>query len=212
MNHGTPDRLTIYTIGHSNHEPIRFLEMLRRSGVTAVADVRSSPYSRYSQAYNREVLQASLKSAGISYAFLGDELGARSKDPDCYRDGKVQYSRLAATALFRQGLERVETGASRFRLALMCAEKEPLDCHRTILVARELVKRGVVVLHILESGEVELHARTMERLLLMTKRSSGQGQLLPDAIDPIEEALDERGEQIAYRLPEGVVREGTEGE
>jgi uncharacterized protein (DUF488 family) len=177
-----------------------------------VADVRSSPYSRYSQAYNREVLQAWLKSAGISYVFLGDELGARSKDPGCYRDGKVQYSRLAATAPFRQGLERVEAGALRFRLALMCAEKEPLDCHRTILVARELVRRGVAVLHILESGEVESHARTMERLLLLTKRSIAQGQLLPNAMDPIEEALDERGEQIAYRLPEGVVREGMEGE
>ena len=81
--------------------------------------------------------------------FLGRELGARPDDPACYEDGRVRYARLARTALFRRGLDRVVDGAHRHRLALMCAERDPLDCHRTILVARELARRGLDVAHIL---------------------------------------------------------------
>ena len=129
---------TVFTVGHSTHALDDFLALLLRHGITAIADVRSSPYSRMNPQFNRETLHAALKGAGIAYVFLGAELGARSRDPDCYEDGKVQYDRLARTAAFQRGLARVQQGAAQYRLALMCAEKEPLDCHRTILVARHL--------------------------------------------------------------------------
>ena len=102
--------LGILTVGHSDHSLKRFIDLLKRHGVTAVADVRSSPFSRLHNQFNREPLRESLNEQGIGYVFLGHELGARSKDPACYLDGRVQYRRLARTELFRRGLERVIRG------------------------------------------------------------------------------------------------------
>jgi len=159
------EALEILTVGHSNHPIERFLELLRRNRVTAVADVRSSPFSRYNPQFNKETLQQALKDAGIAYIFLGKELGGRSPDKGCYEDGRIQYDRVARTDTFREGIERVRKGAAQYRIALMCAEKEPLDCHRTLLVARALDKAGERVGHIHADGHVEPHAEAMQRLL-----------------------------------------------
>lgn len=155
----------ILTIGHSNHSLEQFLVLLSKHGVTAVADVRSAPYSRFCPHFNRDTLTAALRDSGIRYSFLGRELGGRSDDPSCYEDGRVQYERVARTAAFRGGLRRVVDGAMSYRIVLMCAEKEPLDCHRTLLVARALTSEGNDVTHILGSGELETHESTMNRLL-----------------------------------------------
>ena len=155
----------ILTIGHSNHPIERFLDLLRRNGVTAVADVRSSPFSRHNPQFNKETLQQALKDAGMAYIFLGKELGGRSPDKACYEDGRIQYDRVARTQMFREGIERVRKGARQYRIALMCAEKEPLECHRTLLVARALDKAGERVGHIHADGHVEPHAEAMQRLL-----------------------------------------------
>jgi uncharacterized protein (DUF488 family) len=155
----------VLTIGHSNHPWPAFAGLLRRHAVTALADVRSSPYSRANPQFNRETLQRALQAEGIAYVFLGRELGARSEDPACYVDGRVQYSRLAQTDLFKDGLHRVITGAASHRVALMCAEKEPLACHRTLLVSRALIARGIAVHHILVDGTLEAHREAMLRLL-----------------------------------------------
>lgn len=156
--------LTVYTLGHSTHSTEDFIALLKRNAVDAVADVRSHPYSRFNPQFNRETLKSDLKEQGIAYVFLGRELGARSDDPDCYVSGKVQYDRLAQKPEFRKGLERVKSGAERMHIALMCAEKDPLDCHRTILVSRHLAEQGIEIRHILASGEVESHADALKRL------------------------------------------------
>lgn len=155
----------IYTIGHSNHAIEKFLELLQRHQVEAVADVRSNPYSRWNPQYNRENLQSSLKAVGIHYVFLGRELGVRSENPDCYVEGRLQYDLLAKTDLFQAGIARLKEGASKYRVALMCAEREPLECHRTILVARELETRGFNILHILANGDLETHGSAKDRLV-----------------------------------------------
>jgi uncharacterized protein (DUF488 family) len=187
----------IYTIGHSTQALERFIGLLRQHEITAVADVRSSPYSRINPQYNREPLRAALREAGISYVFMGEELGARSKDPSCYRDGKVDYELLARTGLFQSGLERVRKGTSTHRIALMCAEKEPLDCHRTILVSRKLAEQGVSVTHILADGTVESHDQAMSRLMQMVR--VGENDLFRSSEDALREAYQKRGEEIAYR-------------
>ena len=186
----------VYTVGHSTHAIETFIELLRSNEVTAVADVRSSPYSRFNPQFNKEELERALKDKKIAYVYLGRELGARSSDPDCYKEGRVSYRRLAQTELFRTGLERVCKGVQSHRVALMCAEKEPLDCHRTILVSRELVAEGVRVCHILADGELEPHNETLKRLLLTV------GLPETDLFRSNEEILDEayamQEERIAY--------------
>lgn len=186
----------LFTIGHSTHPADKVLELLREHGVTAVADVRSHPYSRMNPQFNREAFSLQLKETGIIYVFLGRELGARSEDPRCYIDGKVQYDLLARTALFQSGLERVVQGMSSHHVALMCAEKDPLSCHRTILVCRHLVARGLKVKHILENGRLETHEDALSRLLAELRLPACD--LFRSRNEIIEEAYTRRGQQIAY--------------
>jgi uncharacterized protein (DUF488 family) len=187
----------IHTIGHSNHPIERFLALLQPQGITAVADVRSTPYSRFNPQFRREKLQAALAGIGIQYVFLGAELGARSQDPACYdSEGWVSYARLAGTDLFRKGIERLKTGMTEHRISLMCAEREPLECHRTILVARELVREGVAVTHILGDGSLEPHEHAMQRLATSLKLTADD--LFGDSSDLIEQAYDLQAARIAY--------------
>ncbi|NUN50661.1 MAG: DUF488 domain-containing protein [Candidatus Brocadiae bacterium] len=187
----------ILTVGHSNHPPEKLIELLRAHGVTAVADVRSQPYSRYTPQFNRETLEAILKREGLAYVFLGRELGARSDDRSCYdQSGRVRYERLAATDLFRSGLQRVLQGAAKHRIALLCAEKEPLECHRTLLVSLELARQGVSISHILASGELESHEATLDRLLEMEKL--GGADLFRSRAEKLSEACARQERRIAY--------------
>lgn len=195
--------MRIYTVGHSNHTSAVFMGLLRKHEVTAVADVRSVPYSRFNPQFNRETLARALEAHGVEYLFLGRELGARPEDPACYRNGRVLFSRLAATAEFRRGLDRLTAGADDApsvargrRLALMCAEKDPLDCHRTILVARKLAERGIEVAHILPDRRIaEPHDETVERLL--ARHGLDQPDLFMSRADRIDKAYT-RAERIAW--------------
>ena len=155
----------IFSIGHSNHSLERFLALLSKRQVTVVADVRSAPYSRFRPHFNRDALASALVGRGLGYAFCGRELGGRPDDPACYKDGRVQYERVARTSGFRDGVARIIDRVARDRIALMCAEKEPLECHRTLLVARALDEAGVAVVHILADGSLESHGGTMDRLM-----------------------------------------------
>jgi len=193
----------IFTIGHSNHSLEAFVELLQQHGVTAIADVRSSPFSRFNPQFNKDALARNLKSLGIDYVFLGRELGARSDDPSCYEGGRVSYARLARTELFRAGLERVVRGSREHRIALMCAEKEPLECHRTLLVARVLADGGTLVEHILADGTVEQHEETLRRLvdlmgLFLEDLFRSEEEIVADAL-ALQEAriahVDERAAQ-----------------
>ena len=189
----------IYTIGHSKHPLQRFVALLRQHGITALADVRSTPFSRFNPQFNRKALQQALADAGIEYVFLGEELGARTRDPACYEEGRVSYAKLAATPLFQRGLDRLEAGMAKHKVAIMCAEKEPLDCHRTILIARELQRRGIRVMHILDSGELESHETTLDRL--RTRLKIPTGDLFASAQPPNEQAYELQARKIAYAAP-----------
>ncbi|MBI2502151.1 MAG: DUF488 domain-containing protein [Candidatus Latescibacteria bacterium] len=189
-------RYPVLTIGHSNHSLETFMSLLRRHDVTALADVRSAPYSRFNPHFNRDALERSLSAHGIRYVFLGRELGARPDDRSCYENGRVQYARLAHTDLFRSGIERIARGANDYRIALMCAEKEPLECHRTLLVARALAEIGIAVQHILADGGLESHDAAMERLLDIA--GLPHQDLFRSRDELIAEALARQEERVAY--------------
>jgi len=188
----------LYTIGHSNHPIERFLGLLHAQGVTALADVRSHPVSRFNPQHNRAALETSLEGAGIAYLFLGRELGARTNDPDCIVEAKVSYARLAQRATFRDGLAKLREAIAARRVALMCAERDPLACHRAILVARPLYEAGVPVAHILADGALESHETAIARLLRELGLPAQDLHL--DAL--VAEAYRMRGERIAYRPAE----------
>ncbi len=193
--------LPVFTIGHSNHSPGAFVELLLRHGVDEVVDVRSSPYSRYAPQFNHEALARTLGGVGeggIGYAFLGGELGGRPADRSCYdADGRVRYDRLADTDLFDDGIRRVMRSADERRVALMCTEKDPLDCHRTLLVARTLIERGVAVEHILSDGSVESQDAAMDRLMDVFKLPRG-GDLFRSRDEVVVEALSRQAKRVAH--------------
>lgn len=186
----------IYTVGHSTNTFERLVSLLRLHDITAVADVRSQPYSRMNPQFNKGPLKTALERCGLSYVFLGAELGARSTDPNCYANGKVQYDLLAKTSSFQYGLERLQNGVIKYRIAMMCAEKEPLVCHRTILVARHLRDRGLTVRHILENGALEDHDSSMERLLKLLGISDQD--MFRSRAEIVSLAYSIQGQKIAY--------------
>jgi uncharacterized protein (DUF488 family) len=158
-------RQPIFTIGHSTHSVGRFVELLRMHQVTEVADVRSVPYSRFTPHFNRGAIESSLRREGVDYVYAGRELGARRDEPECFEGGQAKYERIALLPRFREGIERLSHAAATRRVALMCAEKDPITCHRTVLVARALLRAGLEVRHILEDGRIESAAEAEERIL-----------------------------------------------
>ena len=185
----------LFTIGHSNHSLEAFIELLQRHGVTAVGDVRSHPYSRYVPQYSREPLKIALARQGIAYVLLGKELGARSENPSCYKQGKVQYDCLARQPQFAEGIQRVTKGMKQYCVALMCAEKDPLECHRTLLVERKLHEAGLKG-HIHADGSPE----SQDAGISSSRRVQvPEGDMFKQRDEFISEAYAIQGERVAYQ-------------
>jgi uncharacterized protein (DUF488 family) len=154
---------TVYTIGHSSHSVEEFVALLRANGIEVLVDVRSSPYSQYAPQFDFEILPPKLHEAGIRYLYLGAELGGRPRNSSHYdKTGRAVYGRMVADPQFLSGIERLETGMSRFRVALMCGEEDPTNCHRRLLVSRVLLERGHPVLHIRGDGRGQSDAELAE--------------------------------------------------
>jgi uncharacterized protein (DUF488 family) len=188
--------MDIFTIGHSTHPIERFVALLTQQGIEVLADVRSTPFSRFNPQFNRERLAQSLAAAGIRYEFLGETLGARSTDPACVENGRVSYARLAESGPFQSGIAQLLSLARERRVAIMCAEREPLDCHRTILVGRVLERGGVTVRHILADASVEENRVTIERLI--ERLDLPAEDLFRDEPGRVEAAYDAQGARISY--------------
>jgi uncharacterized protein (DUF488 family) len=186
----------LYTIGHSNHDADAFVDLLCRSGISAIADVRSSPYSKFSPQFNRETLSTVLRNQGIQYVFLGRELGARREERECYVGNQARYDLIAKSPLFREGIDRVISGAATHSVALMCAEKDPITCHRMVLVCRELRATGLDLRHVLEDGAVESNLEAENRLLDLADLPRGDLFRPREAL--VEEAYDRQARRIAW--------------
>jgi uncharacterized protein (DUF488 family) len=192
-----PFACDLLTIGHSNLAADRFLALLKHADVTAVADVRSVPLSRWCPWFSRKPLAERLATEGIAYLWVGDSLGGRPREPRLYHDGVVDYEAVAASAPFRAGLARLVEEIGHHHLCLLCAEREPLDCHRCLLVARALAERGLAAGHLCQDGSIEPHATTEERLLELTGAGT---DLFLDRAARLADAYRRRARAVAARL------------
>ncbi len=188
----------LYTIGHSNHTVEDFIGLLNRYVVNCIADVRSAPYSHHSPQFNRESLALVLQNANIEYMYLGKELGARRVDGYSYDTDRVSFEHIAETEEFKDGLRRLIAATSKHRVALMCAEKEPLECHRTILVCRHLKGDDLCIKHILEDGGIEDHLDAERRLLRTLKIEPTLFETAKTEADLIEQAYDQQAQRISH--------------
>jgi uncharacterized protein (DUF488 family) len=194
------EAVEVLTIGHSTLPYERFLELLRHTNVTAIADVRSAPYSRQFPQFNRETLSSELCADGIAYVFLGKELGGRPSARQFYCDGIADYERMAQTVDFRNGLDRVVEGAKRYRIALMCSERDPLDCHRCLLVGRALAQGGSRVNHIVSNGRVLSHSEIEDKLLEFSGRDTED--FFAPRMERLAVAYRERARKVAFAEPQ----------
>lgn len=205
--------MELFTIGHSNHTIEGFISLLHQHGVTALADVRSHPYSRFLPHFNRAVLKEELAKEKIHYVFLGQELGARPNNRECYFEGKAVYEKIAVTDTFQKGIQKVIQGLNRHRIALVCAEKDPLTCHRAILVCQHLRTFDIQINHILNNGDLQSHRHLEDRMLekqgftefVEAKKEPVQLSLfdqtltnLPTREECLEKAYKLQGDKIAY--------------
>lgn len=188
--------ITVWTVGHSTHTYEQLLDLLRAASITAVADVRTAPFSRQFPQFNKDALQSELRMDGIAYSFLGKELGGRPTGSQYYCDGVADYERMAQSSDFGRGLQRVLEGARKYRIALMCSERDPLNCHRCLLVGRALAARGVAVKHVLADGTIADHREIEERLLKSEDQQGDDLFLSPD--ERLAKAYQKRARKVAY--------------
>ncbi len=149
----------IFTIGHSNQSIESFIALLKTFEIEVLVDVRSYPYSKFAPQFDKHALKTAITTAGLKYLFLGEELGGRPAETEFYdANGRVLYSAVAESPIFLAGIMRLETGTQKYRVAIMCSEENPIGCHRHLLVARVLTKRGIAVEHIRGDGTYQREA------------------------------------------------------
>jgi uncharacterized protein (DUF488 family) len=191
--------LEILSVGHSNVPYADLSALLKGAGATAVADVRSVPRSTRFPWFDGAALGPSLKADGIAYAFLGRELGGRPARADLLVAGRADYEAMAAEPAFAEGLGRVRTGALRHRVALLCSEGDPTECHRCLLVGRALREGGARVTHLRHRAGPVSQEAIEEDLLARAGRAGDDLFSGPD--ERLAEAYRLRAVRVAYAGP-----------
>lgn len=195
----------LYTIGHSQHKLQFFVELLRQYGITYVLDVRSTPYSKYAEQFNRNIIEKTFPDYGINYSFMGNHFGARPDDKELYSsEGYLDFKKVADNDKFNRGIDNVISGLHRgHRIALMCTEKDPIDCHRAILVSRAFESREIIANHILSNGKLQTQIELNNRLLERYFPDRNQLTLFNyenefDSMEYLEAAYRKRNKEVGY--------------
>jgi len=206
----SPSHQPLFTLGHSSLDFSQFVKLLKDCSIGLLIDVRSQPRSSRFPQFSQPGFERMIENAGAGYLFLGDELGGRPDDPDAYRsDGVVDYRARRKSYAFQSGIERVLSEVDRAPCALLCAEEDPLECHRFLMICPELVRMGIRPVHIRKGSRIESQEEAENRLL----DAHGFGgvavsTLFPEArADALEEAYELQAGKFAYRVsPLAVVR------
>jgi uncharacterized protein (DUF488 family) len=186
----------IFTIGHSNLDISDFINLLLANKIELVVDVRSAPYSKLYPHFNRNPLEISLTKNSIKYIFLGDSVGGRSNNIKDYSKGRVMYKKIAEKKEYISSINTIIQNSSKYKIVLMCSEKEPLECHRTLLISRSIEAHMVKILHIHRDGQIESQSEGIQRLLKIWKLDSPN--LFGEDAERIDEAFTKQESKYAY--------------
>ena len=189
------NQTTLFTVGHSNHSIERFLHLLKAHGIQHLVDVRSAPYSRRVPHFDKNIIAETLSGQEIRYTFMGRNLGGRPSDPRHYhQNGRANYRQMREAQKFQASLDWLMEAARNSTAAVMCSEKDPRNCHRTLLVGHELRKRGPGVLHILDDGEILEHDKLVAGLATKFRISLGEDSALLQ-----QQAVDLQASTVAHK-------------
>lgn len=146
----------IYTIGYGNRSIEEFIDLLRLYEIQYLVDIRSQPYSRFHPDFSKAALESRLRQQQLRYVFLGEQLGGKPQDTECYVNGKVDYAILRTKPFYQRGIQRLYTAWEKQTcMALMCSEQKPQECHRSKLLGNTLRERNIWVAHIDEAGKLK---------------------------------------------------------
>ncbi|CUQ49796.1 Uncharacterized conserved protein [Clostridium paraputrificum] len=199
--------MEIFTIGHSNYDVERLIDMLRFYNINCVVDIRGTPYSKYNIQYNKEIIQKTLEREGFIYIYMAKELAAKRINKVSYNDeGYSDFEKVVQEEEFIKGMERLKNGCQKgYRIALLGAMQDPIRCHRAILVGRSLRDAGFKVKHILHDYSIGSQ-EDIEKYLLEKYYKYGY-QLTLDSLnssiseeDMIREAYKHANKEIGYRI------------
>lgn len=167
----------LFTIGHSNQDGQKFLSLLSDNLIQVLVDIRSHPHSKFARQFNAATLKRALADKGIKYLYLGRELGGKPSDPSLYdEEGHALYDLMAQSPSFLKAIQRLLEGLKRYRIALMCSEEDPSECHRHLLIGRVMELDGVQVLHLRADGRVQPNAQIIKN----SAQESSQLSLFPE--------------------------------
>ena len=188
---------TLYTIGYTSYRIEEFVKTLQLFSIKALVDVRSLPYSSRYPEYNKENLKVLLQKNNIFYLYFGDGFGARPDCEDCYINNEAMYSLIARTSKFKEYKKRIINGLEKYNIVLLCAETDPLRCHRNILICRNIKNDFSNISHILKNNIIEKNTESEKRLL--KEYSLEQNDLFSSFEDRLESAYDMRSKEIQYK-------------
>ena len=201
--------MSLFTIGHTNHTHENFIKLLKMHSINYVLDVRRTPYSKFTDQFNKEVIGNVLKSNGINYYYMGKSFGARQEDKALYTpEGYLDFEKTRESEQFKTGLKSVIKGLNEGNnIALMCTEKDPFDCHRTIMVSRGFELEGIEVQHIHEDGHLESQEEINDRLIHNLEKKNKVDICQPSFFEPqksyeewLVEAYRLRNKEIGYHI------------
>lgn len=193
----------ICTIGYSSFSIEKFVEVLKKFGVTALIDVRSIPLSAHFQEFNQKNIAQVLRKNEIIYRNYDKEFGARQLNTEFFTEGVLDFSKFAESPQFLDGVRKIEKGMELgYKFALMCAEKRPEECHRCILVAKKFHDLGYNVKHILDDGKYTTQAEVEQ--ILVKKYFPNYNQIslfeVPSMAEMIRQSYVKRNLEIGYKL------------
>lgn len=197
---------TIYTIGYTGFTIDGFIETLKLHQINVVIDVRSSPYSERYPDYNKNAIEPKLKENGIYYRNYVSEFGARQENVNFYsEEGCLDFALFAQSEQFLSGVEKIKNSVSKgYNIVLLCAEKEPIQCHRTILVARVFSDLGYKIIHLMPDNQTKTQKQIEQELLNKYFPNRGQMTLFSTSVMSDEKCLVEaykiQNKKIGYRL------------
>ena len=201
---------TLFSIGHSNQKMKKFVELLKKNDITTVLDVRSKPYSKHSQQFNKEKIKSELEKVNIAYKFMGEVFGARQKDKSLYSpEGYLDFEKVKNSPKFLESVAKIiEKISNGENLSLMCSEKEPINCHRTILIAKAFYDKEIDIKHILIDGNIISQSKIEEKLLILynfphetqSSLDSFKNTEKSNNMDYIQKAYEMKNKEIANHL------------
>ncbi|MDR0606649.1 MAG: DUF488 domain-containing protein [Bacteroidales bacterium] len=194
----------IYTIGCSTHTIEGFLNILGNYNIDTIVDVRSIPFSRYTPQFNQDNLEKMLSSKRIHYLDFSEEFGARRKEKEVYSDGIVDFNKVRTLDVFLRGITRIEKGISKnYRIALLCTEKDPINCHRSLLVSRTLSDiLKINIRHILFDGNIIEHHNFEQKMLKLSGLETDM--FMTDTQKLLNDAYEIFSKKVAYKDEEDI--------